>query len=41
MKKEGERLDSDSEWIKKEKVWKLRRAINDHKMQSMQGTMLP
>ena len=26
MKKEGERLDSDPEWIKKEKVWKLRRA---------------
>lgn len=41
MKTEAERLDSDPEWIKKEKVWKLRRAINDHKMQSMQGAVLP
>jgi hypothetical protein len=41
MKKEANRLDSDPEWIKKERVWKLRKAINDHKMQSMQGTLLP
>lgn len=41
MKKKAEELDSDPEWIKKEKVWKLRRAINDHKMQSMQGAVLP
>lgn len=41
MKKEAERLDSDPEWIKKERVWKLRRAINDRKMQSMQGAVLP
>lgn len=26
MKKEGERLDSDPEWIKKEKLWKMRKA---------------
>ena len=41
LKKEADRLDNDPEWIKKEKVWKLRRAINDHKMQSMQGAVLP
>lgn len=40
VKKEAERLDSDPEWIRKERVWKLRRAINDHKMQSMPGAVL-
>ena len=41
MKKEAERLDNDPEWMKKEKVWRLRRAIHDHKVQSMQGAVLP
>ena len=41
VKKEAERLDSDPEWIKKDKVWNLRRAIRDHKVQSMQGAVLP
>ena len=41
VKKEAERLEADPEWMKKEKVWKLRRAIRDHKVQSMQGAVLP
>lgn len=35
IKNEAERLVNDPEWIKKEKVWKLRKAISDHKMQSV------
>ena len=41
MKRKAEEIDSDPEWIKKEKVWNLRRAIRDHKVQSMQGAVLP
>ena len=41
MKRKAEELDADPEWIRKERVWKLRKAINDRKMQSMQGTLLP
>jgi len=32
MKKEAERLDTDPEWIRKERVWKLRKAISDRKL---------
>lgn len=33
MKKEIDRLDNDPEWIRKERVWKLRKAISDRKAQ--------
>lgn len=32
MRKEIDRLDSDPEWIRKERVWKLRKAISDRKL---------
>ena len=33
MRKEIDRLDNDPEWIRKERVWNLRKAISDRKMQ--------